>query len=335
MKRIYLSIFLSIIGISIIYLAGCPASSEKSFQGIRIIFFAGGFKGDDYTSVLYSGVRQAEKDFGCSVEFIYANWNLQKMADDLKDAIGKKPDGICILGQPGEKVLSPLVDEAISKGIIITSLGVDLPAIEEKYVDRGFGYVGQDAYNAAYKLAKMCDKRLSLKKSDKILVWGKLDISSGRKQQSTGIIDYLKKNNLSFNYLEIKKVETDVKSVGDINFESFINYYKANPDLSMLFIDAGIITSMVPEYFKKYGIPPRKIKVAGFALTEYSLRGIKEGYINIVNDSQIFLQSYFSILQICLTKKYGFTGLRINTDASYIDESNVKFFETLVKQKIR
>jgi simple sugar transport system substrate-binding protein len=334
MRKVFLSIFLSAIGILIIYLVGCPAPNNKSYQGIRIVFFAGGFKDDPFTSLLYSGVRQAEKDFGCKVEFLYANWDIRKITDDFKDAIEKKPDGICILGHPGERILSPLVDEAISKGIIVTSLNISLPAVEEKYVDRGFGFVGQNAYNAGYNLAKMCVKRLSLKKSDKILVWGQLGSGTDRKYRTMGIIDYLKKNNYKFNYLDIVKAP-DPKSIGIVAFESFLNYYKTNHDLNMLFIDAGIIPPLVPEFFKKYGIPPGKIRVAGFDLSEGSLRGIKEGYINIVNDQQIFLQGYFPVLQICLAKKYGFTGLHINTDSSFIDESNVNFFETFVKQKIR
>jgi len=48
-----------------------------------------------------------------------------------------------------------------------------------------------------------------------------------------------------------------------------------------------------------------------------------------------YLQGYLPILQACLTKKYGFSGLHIDTGSSFIDESNIDLIEVLVKQQIR
>ena len=49
------------------------------------------------------------------------------------------------LGEAGA-AFGPLIDEAVAKGIIVTSIDTNLPAIEEKYKDRGFGYVGEELY---------------------------------------------------------------------------------------------------------------------------------------------------------------------------------------------
>ena len=48
-------------------------------------------------------------------------------------------------------------------------------------------------------------------------------------------------------------------------------------------------------------------------------QAIKEGYQNLVIDQQPYLQGYLPILNICLTKKYGFSGLDINTAGAFVD----------------
>ena len=48
-----------------------------------------------------------------------------------------KPDGIVIMGHPGEDAFAALVDEAESQGIIVTSGNNPLPTIEAKIPDQG------------------------------------------------------------------------------------------------------------------------------------------------------------------------------------------------------
>jgi len=45
----------------------------------------------------------------------------QKMIDQFKQAVAAKPDGIVIMGHPGEDAFAALVDDAESQGIIVTS----------------------------------------------------------------------------------------------------------------------------------------------------------------------------------------------------------------------
>src|SRR3546814_11952619 len=55
------------------------------------------------------------------------------MVPQFKEAIARRPDGISIMGHPGEAALGPLVDEARAAGIIVTTSNVDLPTYEAKY----------------------------------------------------------------------------------------------------------------------------------------------------------------------------------------------------------
>ena len=52
-------------------------------------------------------------------------------------------------------------------------------------------------------------------------------------------------------------------------------------------------------------------------------------------DQQPFLQGYLSMVNICLTKKYGFSGLHINTAGAFVDKSNVAAVAPLAAVEIR
>jgi simple sugar transport system substrate-binding protein len=328
----YKKLFFILIIVSL--LSTCSMNSGNHFKGINIIFFAGGQQNDPVSSIIYNGAEQAKNDFGCSIEYVFSKWDAKKMLDDFKDAIEKKPDAICVMGHAGDADMMPLVDEAIHKGIIITSQNIDIPQCEEKYDDVGFGYVGQNIYRSGYNLAKLCQKRMNLKPGDKVVIWGGLpNPKSPRKSRTDGIKDFLTENKIIPDFLEMK-VEDRVTPTTK-GLEHFSAYYKAHPDLKLILISGGVLTGSIADIFKKAGIPPKKIHCAGFDLSEGSIAGIRSGYIDFINDQQPFLQGYLPVLQVCLSKKYGFSGLHINTDSSYIDESNAAFFEKLVKEKIR
>ena len=58
---------------------------------------------------------------------------------------------------------------------------------------------------------------------------------------------------------------------------------------------------------------------AGFDMSPNTAQAIKDGYQNLVIDQQPYLQGYLPILNICLTKKFGFSGLDINTAGAFVD----------------
>ncbi len=62
---------------------------------------------------------------------------------------------------------------------------------------------------------------------------------------------------------------------------------------------------------------------------------VQDGYLNLVIDQQPFLQGYLSMLNLCLTKKYGFSGLSINTAGAFVDKTNVTAVAPLAAKEIR
>jgi len=99
-------------------------------------------------------------------------------------------------------------------------------------------------------------------------------------------------------------------------------YSLNTPKAKFIMID-GSLTSVLPFHLKALGKKPGDYIVAGFDLSPETVDGIKSGYIGIIEDQQPYLQGFLPILQACLTKKYGFAGLYINTGIGLIDSSNV------------
>ena len=306
-------------------------ASDGHFAGINIVFFPGGSEGGPFASVVYRGAKAAEKDLGCKVDYVWSGWLPDKMVAQFKDAIAKRPDGIAIMGHPGVAAYAPLVDEAVSKGIIVTSQNTTLPAIEDKYKAQGFGYVGQELYPSGIMLAKGAIQRAGLKKGDRAMVWGLLGQET-RGLRTKGCIDALKEIGVEVNYIEISDAVNSDASLGTPIVSS---YLATHPDTKLIITDHGALTATLGTYLNAARKKPGDIYTAGFDLSAATATGIKEGWVGCVLDQQPWLQGYLPILQICLTKKYGFAGLHIDTGAAIIDKTNIDFVAPLAEKGIR
>ncbi len=307
------------------------AAPKKHFEGIRIVFFPGGPPGCPFASVVYRGARAAEEDLGCKVDYVWSDWIPDKMIAQFKDAVAKRPDGICIMGHPGPDAFAPLVDEAMAKGIIVTSQNTSLPPIEEKYQDSGFGYVGQELYASGVMLAKGAIKRAGLRRGDRCMVWG-LIAQETRGLRSKGAVDALEEAGMKVDYIEISDaINTDAA----LGTPVFAGYVSKNPDVKLIITDHGGLTATAETYMKGVRKRPGDIYIAGFDLSAATADAIKKGYTGVVLDQQPYLQGYLPILQICLTKKYGFAGLHIDTGAALIDKTNIDFVAPLAQKGIR
>ncbi len=66
-----------------------------------------------------------------------------------------------------------------------------------------------------------------------------------------------------------------------------------------------------------------------------AVTAIQNGWLQLVIDQQQYLQGYFGVLQLCLTKNYGFSGLQIDTGAGFADKDNIEQLAALVTKQIR
>jgi len=322
---VFLVISLLVLGSSLAFAQG------KRFEGIKIRFFCGGAPGDPFASVVYKGAQFAEEDLGCTVEYVFSGWDPQQMVVQFKEAVASDINGIAIMGHPGDDALEVHIDDAFSKGIVVTSQNTTLPRAEAKYKAQGFGYVGQELYESGVTLGKGCINMFDLKSGDRAMVWGLLSQPT-RGLRTKGVIDALEEAGLVVDYIEIS---AEVNADAPLGVPIFTGYVSSHPDAKLVVTDHGSLTATMQTFFKAAGLGPNDMVGAGFDLSSATLEAIRSGYTDLVLDQQQFLQGYLPILQLCMTIKYKFAGLHIDTGSGLIHAGNVEAIAPLVEEGIR
>jgi simple sugar transport system substrate-binding protein len=190
-----------------------PAAGTNWCSGTKIVFFPGGTPGGGFEQVVYNGALQAAKDTGADVQYVWSDWDPAKMIAQFQQAAATKPDGIAIMGHPGDTAFDPLIDDAESQGIIVTSMNTQLPLAQAKYSAKGFGYAGAILYSAGYSLGQEAVKESGLKAGDTAFLWGLL-AQAGRGQRTQGVKDALVKAGLKVVYQEIDAATNANASAG-------------------------------------------------------------------------------------------------------------------------
>jgi simple sugar transport system substrate-binding protein len=310
---------------------GAPAAAAGWCSGTKIVFFPGGTPGGGFEQVVYNGALAAAKDTGADVQYVWSDWDPAKMTTQFTQAVATKPDGIAIMGHPGDIAFDPLIDQAESQGIIVTSMNTQLPLAQAKYASKGFGYVGAILYQAGYALGQEAFKRSGAKAGDKAFLWGLLS-QAGRGERTKGVKDALEKNGMKVVYQEIDPATNKSAAAG---VPVFTGIMSANPDIKLIVTDHGNLTGTVQTFLEAAGKKPGDIYAAGFDMSGNAVTAIQKGWLQLVIDQQQYLQGYFGVLQICLTKNYGFAGLQIDTGAGFADKDNIAQLAALVTKQIR
>ncbi|HEX7976203.1 MAG TPA: substrate-binding domain-containing protein [Anaerolineales bacterium] len=311
--------------------APAASSAGKWCSNVKIVFFPGGPAGGVFANNVYNGAKQAEADLGPSVQYVFSDWDPQKMITQFKEATGTKPDGIAVMGHPGDDAFDSLIDDAEKAGIIVTSQNTPLPKAEAAYFGAGFGYVGAELYKAGWSLGQEAVKRFGLKSGDRAMVWGLLSQPT-RGERTKGVKEALEKAGLTVDYLEIDSATNADPAAGA---PTFAGYVASHPDVKLVVTDHGGLTATMETYMKAAGKTAGQIHGIGFDLSPATVAAIQGGWTELVIDQQPWLQGYLPILQVCLTKVYGFSGLHIDTGAGFASKDNIDFLAPLAKKEIR
>ncbi|GAB6907213.1 conserved exported hypothetical protein [Desulfosarcina cetonica] len=300
-------------------------------EGMTIWFDTGGPVGGTYNTIVQNGALQAARDLGCTVKLFYSDWSPQLMIENFKKALAAKPDGIVVMGHPGDDAYRPFIEEAVAKGIIVTATDTELPALQARYQSSGFGYSGVDNYARGKALATEALNRTGLGKGDRALVWG-LKSQPTRGRSSLALVETLEKAGLTVDYMEITP---EIDKDAALGQPVMTAYLSANPDCKLVIMDHGALTAQLENFFRAAGVGPDAIFGAGFSMSPATVSAIKNGYVDLVGDGQPYLQGYLPVLQIVLTKKLGFSGLTIQTGGGFVHKDNIDLIAPLAEKGLR
>ncbi len=305
---------------------------EKWCSGVKIAAFPGGPQGGVFANNVYNGFRQAELDLGPDVTYYFSDWDPNLMLQQIQQAVATGVDGIATYGFAGEAATGPIVQQAYDAGIIFTTLNTALRESQASYGPQGLGFVGAPNYLAGKALGAEAVARSGAAAGDKAFVWGLRAQGGDRGQRTVGVLDALEEAGMEIIYQEIDAATNANPNAGTA---TFVGLMGANPDVKIVVTDHGGLTSNVGVYANAAGLEPGQVYFAGFDMSPNTAQAIQEGFQNLVIDQQPYLQGYLPILNICLTEKYGFAGLDINTAGAFVDSSNVDALAPLAAVEIR
>ncbi|WP_373501006.1 substrate-binding domain-containing protein [Desulfococcus sp.] len=310
-----------------------PAAEKLPPLGkdVTIWFDTGGPVGGPYNTIVQNGATQAASDLGCDLKLLYSDWNPERMIENFKTALAARPDGIVVMGHPGDGAYAPFIQEAFDAGVLVTCVDTNLPKALEKYKSRGFGSIGTDPDIMGTTLAREALVRSGLKKGDRAFIWG-LKRLEERGRRALAMIRTLEEAGLVVDYIEISP-EVDKDTAMGVPIVTA--YLSSHPDCKMMLIDHGALTSQMENFLKAAGVGPDAIFVGGFSLSPATASAIENGYVDLVSEMQPYLLGYLSVAQIVLTKKYGFTGLEIDTGGGLVHKGNIALVAPLAKKGIR
>ena len=307
-----------------------PAAPLAQAKQLVIYMQMGGTQGDPSTLARTNGAKAAAADFGVKLVEQYSGWDSQKMIDQFKQAVAAKPDGIVIMGHPGEDAFAALVDDAESQGIVVTSGNNPLPKLEAKYQTKGFGYAGADLHSGGY-LTGLAMVAAGLKKGDKALVY---DIwhQEGRSKSPQGIYDALTAAGMTVDKLDVSDA---IDKDASLAIPVLTAYLAAHPDLKAIGTQHGNITAILPKVLEAAGKKPGDVIVGGIDLSPATIDGITKGWISASFDQVLYLQGYYPVEQVFLTKSYLIPGLHLDTGVGTVTPQNVTQIAPLIEQGIR
>jgi simple sugar transport system substrate-binding protein len=313
-------------------LDSCTKSTTQAAEKQIVIYMqCGGTQGDGATLARTNGARAAAAANNVKLIEQYSKWDQQTMIDQFKQAMAASPDGIEIMGHPGEAAFAPLVDQAEAQGIIVTSGNNPMPSIEAKYQDKGFGYAGADLYQGGFLTGQSMVKAGGLKAGDKALVY---DIwhQEGRSRSSQGVYDALSQAGLKVDKLDVTAA---VDSDTSLAIPILTAYIQKNPDLKAIGTQHGSVTAVLPKVLQAAGKKPGEIVCGGIDLSPATVSAIQDGWITASFDQVLYLQGYLPVMQIVWTKRYKIPGLHLNTGVGTATPQNIGTLKPHIDQGIR
>ncbi|PWJ89889.1 monosaccharide ABC transporter substrate-binding protein (CUT2 family) [Mesorhizobium loti] len=297
-------------------------------KDVHIRFFVGGAEGDAFGTIVYNGAKQAAADLGPKVDYIFSGWDIEKMVQQLREAVAVKPNGIAMMGHPGDASIMPLAEQAHKDGIKMMYQNVPVPTVTAAF---GGGYVGAQQEPQGRALGAEAFKLAKLKSGDKAIMIGPFDNES-RGARERGTVAALKEAGV-----DVVQINSATEWAADPNLAipvitaALLN----NPDVKAVGYPGGQMLGNVPTYMQAAGRKPGDIFNFGFDTSPQIVEGFKGGWVQLTADQQPFLQGYLPILSLCQQVVLGLAPMNVDTGAGFVTPENYEIVAELAKQALR
>ena len=319
-KRIFLAMLVVVLALAWTApaaLAQDPAEfpAGKWCEGMTIRFFAGGEAGDAFASIVYKGALAAEADMGPKVDYVFSGWGVQKMVDQLREAIASKPNGIAMMGHPGDDAIMPLAADAAKAGILMMYQNVDVPQVRATY---GGGYVGANLSPQGYAVGVESVRMLKLQKGDYGIVFGAWG-QPGRYFREEGTAKAFEDAGMT-----VERIVSPPEWATDPSqaIPTMSAAVLAHPEVKVIVWPGGQLLGAVPMFMEAIKKQPGEIANVGFDTSPAVIDAFARGYVQLSSDQQPFEQGYLPILSLCLSWKLGLGPMNVDTGAGYVTADN-------------
>jgi simple sugar transport system substrate-binding protein len=301
---------------------------NKWCSNVHLRFFVGGAEGDAFGTIVYNGAKQAEADLGPKIDYVFSGWAVEKMVQQLREAVAAKPDGIAMMGHPGDAAIMPLAEEASKTGVKMMYQNVPLPDVVAKF---GGGYIGAQQAPQGMALGAEAVRRFGLKAGDKAIVIGPFDVEA-RGARELGTVKALELAGL-----KVTKINGPPEWAADPNLAipvitaAILN----NPTVKVIAYPGGQMLGNVPTYMQAAGKKPGEIIAIGFDTSPQIVEAFKGGWVQLTADQQPFQQGYLPILSLCEQIVYGLAPMDVDTGAGFVTPENYTAVSKLAQENLR
>jgi len=325
------ALLLGAVSLGAMALAATPASAEptdKWCKDVKIRFFVGGAEGDGFGTIVYNGALQAAHDTGAQVDYVFSGWQMEKMIQQLREAVASQPDGIAMMGHPGPAAIMPLAEQAAAAGIKMEYQNVDVPEVRAKF---GGGYVGANLEPQGRALGEQAVRQFGLKAGDTAVViadWS---------QETRVVREASTVKALEDAGVKVVKLNGTPEMAGDPNLAIPVISagLLANPDTKLIGYPGGQMLGNAPVYMQTVGKKPGEIANIGFDTSPQIVSAFKDGWVQLTSDQQPFLQGYLPIVSLCGQIVYGLGPLSVDTGAGFVTPDNYETVADLATKGLR
>ena len=326
------SLLLGVTAISMAFIGSshseAAALRDKFCKDVHLRFFVGGAEGDAFGSIVYNGAKQAQNDTGAQVDFVFSGWDSEKMVQQLREAVASKPNGIAMMGHPGDDSIMPLAEQASKAGIKMMYQNVPVPKVVAAF---GGGYVGAQQEPQGRALGVEAVRMAGLKAGDVAIMIGPFE-NVNRGARELGTVKAMEEAGV-----KVVKINSATEWAKDPNLAlpvitaAILN----NPTVKAIGYPGGQLLGNVPTYMQGAKKKPGEIFNFGFDTSPQIVDAFDGKWVQLTADQQPFLQGYLPILSLCTQVVYGLGAMNVDTGAGFVNPDNYKVVGSLAKEGLR